>query len=136
MSSHVLDFQCALITGSGGGLGLAMARYLVQTKNKKVILAGRTESNLQEASKSLGGDVPYYVVDTGKTSELKGFVEKVVKEHPEVDCLINNAGVQRPLEVTELKLDQLDQEIDIVSGVDVMHHIGFRTACVEEGGRS
>lgn len=115
MPPHILDFKCALITGSGGGLGFAMAQNLSK-RGKKVILAGRTESNLKEAAQKLGGNVPYYVIDTGKIGEIKQHVDKVVKEHPEVDCLINNAGVQRPLEVTKLDLGALDQEIDIVSG--------------------
>ena len=106
-----LDFQCALITGGGGGLGFAMAEHLVKI-DKKVIIAGRTESKLVEASKALK-NCPYYVLDTGVTSSISPFIQKLLKEHPEVDCLINNAGVQRPLKVTEFDLGKADQEIDI-----------------------
>lgn len=87
---HTLDFHTAFITGGGGGLGYAMAGYLI-SQGKKVIIAGRTESKLQEAAKNLGHDTAYYVLDTGKVADIPGVVEKVVKEHPEVDCLINNA---------------------------------------------
>lgn len=110
-SAHLLDFTTALITGGGGGLGYAMAEYL-QSQGKKVILVGRTESNLREASKSLK-DAPYYTLDTGKTSTISSFASQVIKEHPEVDCLINNAGVQRPLHITSLDLKKLDEELDI-----------------------
>ena len=72
--------------------------------------------------------MPYYVIDTGKIGEIKQHVEKVVKEHPEVDCLINNAGVQRPLEVTKLDLGALDQEIDIVSGRSAALKTSFAAA--------
>lgn len=57
------------------------------------------------------------MLDTGSTSSIPSFVQKVTKEYPEIDCLINNAGVQRPLEVRKLGaeefLEKADQEIDI-----------------------
>lgn len=111
MEYKILDFKCALITGGAGGIGLAMSKYLI-SKGKKVIIAGRTESKLQTASKDLG-DVPYFVLDTSDTSSIEGFVHKLTTEHPEVDCLINNAGVQRPLDVnkTEDFLAKADSEL-------------------------
>lgn len=123
---QALDFQCAIITGAAGGLGKAMAEYLYLEAGKQVILVGRTESTLQAASRELSSkrgdgttagqgvpDVPYYILDTGKVADIPAFVERVTKDHPQVDCLINNAGVQRELHVTDLELDKLDEEIDI-----------------------
>jgi len=99
MAPHTLDFNCALITGGGGGLGRAMAEWLV-SNGKKVIIAGRTESNLQSTAEELGRAwTPYYILDTGDSHSIPGFLKKLISEHPEVDCLINNAGVQRPLEI-------------------------------------
>lgn len=115
MAPHLLDFKTAVVTGGGGGLGYAMAEWLLKKKGKKVILVGRTESNLKEAVQKLGGETTYYVLDTGKIEDIKPFVDRLIKENPDVDCLINNAGVQRPLEVTNLDLEKLDQEINIVS---------------------
>ncbi|KAJ9477067.1 putative NADP-dependent 3-hydroxy acid dehydrogenase (putative) [Pseudozyma hubeiensis] len=111
MPGKVLDFECAVITGGAGGLGYAMAEYFL-SQNKKVILVGRTESKLAEASKKLS-NAPYYVLDTGNVDDIPAFTKKVLSEHPEVDCLINNAGVQRPLEVQNLALDKVDNEINI-----------------------
>jgi len=109
---HTLDFKCALITGGSGGLGYAMAEWLIK-QGKKVIIVGRTESKLQEASKTLGNDTPYYVLDTGKVADIPAIAKKIIKEHPEVDCVVNNAGVQRPLDVNAFELEKADQEIDI-----------------------
>jgi short-subunit dehydrogenase involved in D-alanine esterification of teichoic acids len=110
MRFQVLDFKCALITGGAGGIGLAIAKYLV-SKDKKVIIAGRTESKLQTASKDLG-DVPYYILDTSDTYSIEGFVHKLTTEHPEVDCLINNAGVQRPLDVNKMNSEEFLSKAD------------------------
>lgn len=113
MANSNLKFECALITGGAGGIGRALAEYLI-SQNRKVILAGRTESKLQQTSKEIGA-AAYYVLDTGKVDSIPGFVRKITSEHPELDCLINNAGVQRPLDVVKDTnfLQKADQEIDI-----------------------
>ncbi|KAM0438600.1 hypothetical protein ACHAPT_001352 [Fusarium lateritium] len=114
MSQYPLGFQCAVVTGGGGGIGKAISQYFI-SKGKKVLIAGRTESNLQSTAKEIGA-AGYYVLDTGKTSDIPSFVRDITSEHPELDCLVNNAGVQRPLKVldgNEDFLQKADQEIDI-----------------------
>lgn len=110
-----MDFKCVLVTGGGGGIGKALSEYFVK-QGKKVLIAGRTESNLKSAVKDIGA-AAYYVLDTGKVSGIPSFVSKITKEHPDLDCLVNNAGVQRPLVVLEQDKDEIlqkaDQEIDI-----------------------
>jgi short-subunit dehydrogenase involved in D-alanine esterification of teichoic acids len=123
MAFKLTDFKAAIITGGGGGIGKAFAKYFLE-QNKKVIIVGRTEKNLAETSKELG-DIPYYVLDTGKIKDIKPFIEKVIKEHPEVDCLINNAGVQRTLDVDKFDLDVADEEIDINQRGPLHLSIGF-----------
>ncbi|KAF2125225.1 hypothetical protein P153DRAFT_426193 [Dothidotthia symphoricarpi CBS 119687] len=115
MSTQIYNFKTALVTGGGGGIGKALSQQLIKD-GKKVIIAGRTESNLKTAAKELGA-AAYYVLDTGDTSSIPKFVEKLIAEHPDVDCLINNAGVQRPLDINKVEISEFtqkaDQEIDI-----------------------
>lgn len=113
MASVTLSFQCAVITGGSGGLGYAMAEYLLN-KGKKVIIVGRTDSKLESAAQKLGKGTSYYTLDTGSIARIAPFVDRLVKDHPETDCLINNAGIQRPLSITkDFSLEKADQEIDI-----------------------
>lgn len=113
MAAATLSFQCALITGGAGGLGYAMAEYLL-SQGKKVVIVGRTESKLETAAQKLGQGTPYYTLDTGSIASIPPFIDRLVKDHPETDCLINNAGVQRPLNITkDFSLEKADQEIDI-----------------------
>ena len=107
-----LGFKCAIVTGGGNGIGRAISEWLI-SQGKKVIVVGRTESKLQTAAKELGHSTPYYTLDTGDIPAIPNFIKQVVKDHPEVDCLINNAGVQRPLDVNNFDLAKADQEIDI-----------------------
>ncbi|KAM0271884.1 hypothetical protein ACHAQH_008947 [Verticillium albo-atrum] len=115
--TRTLDFTCALITGGAGGIGKALAIHLI-SKGKKVILAGRTESKLKATSNDVGATA-YYVLDTGVTSSIPSFAKRLTSDHPDLDCLINNAGVQRPLTIASSAsepadfLSKADQEIDI-----------------------
>ncbi|RAL15378.1 putative short-chain dehydrogenases/reductase [Aspergillus homomorphus CBS 101889] len=115
MASPVLNFRCALVTGGGGGIGKALFSYLI-SKGKKVIIAGRTESKLKETAQEIGATA-YYVLDTGRVDQFPSFIAQITSEHPDLDCLINNAGVQRPLKLLEEEpedvLGRADQEIDI-----------------------
>jgi short-subunit dehydrogenase involved in D-alanine esterification of teichoic acids len=115
MTFKILDFQCALVTGGSSGLGKAMSEYFLSL-GKKVIILGRTESHLEKAAREMG-NIPYYVLDTGNISAIPGFVERVTKEHRELDCLVNNAGVQMHLDVFQNSPEEFfskaDQEINI-----------------------
>lgn len=64
----------------------------------------------QKTSQELGG-LPYYVVDTSKLDEVKTFAQKLIKEHPEIDAVVANAGVQLPLDVNKLNLEDVDAEL-------------------------
>ncbi|KAF2489191.1 NAD(P)-binding protein, partial [Lophium mytilinum] len=115
MPSQPLNFSTVLITGGAGGIGRALATHFIST-GKKVIIAGRTASSLKTTASEIGA-AAYYVLDTGDTASIPSFIATLVKEHPDLDCLINNAGVQRPLQVLEDTpedfLKKADAEIDI-----------------------
>ncbi|KAI0179792.1 NAD(P)-binding protein [Hypoxylon sp. FL1284] len=115
MTTRNMNFECALVTGGGGGIGKALSAYLI-SKGKKVIIAGRTESKLRTTVKEIGA-AGYYVLDTGFISDIPAFINRITSDHPELDCLVNNAGVQRPLQVQrqtpEDFLSKADNEINI-----------------------
>ncbi|KAK3171507.1 hypothetical protein OEA41_003591 [Lepraria neglecta] len=90
MSPRNLKFKCAIVTGGGGGIGFALSKWLI-AQAKKVIIVCRTDSKLQTASKELGHSIPYYTLNTSDIPSIPSFIEKVTEDHPEVDCLINNA---------------------------------------------
>ena len=95
--------------------GEAMAADLVR-RGKKVIIAGRTQSKLETAAKEMGA-AAYYTLDTGNVASIPSFINQIITDHPDLDCLINNAGVQRPLQILGpdygFDLSSADQEIDI-----------------------
>ncbi|KAH6680703.1 hypothetical protein B0J14DRAFT_558046 [Halenospora varia] len=112
MAPKTLGFKCALITGGGGRIGRAMAEYLISI-GKKTIIVGRTEKTLARTAKELGNNTTYYVLDTGDIPSIEPFVKKLIREHPQVDCLINNAAVQSVQEINSFDLSKADTELNI-----------------------
>lgn len=115
MSASNYSFKTALVTGGGGGIGKALSQQLIKD-GKKVIIVGRTESKLKASATEIGA-AAYYVLDTGDVASIPDFVKKITARHPDLDCLVNNAGVQRPLDVNTMAasefLQKADQEVDI-----------------------
>ena len=83
---------------------------------------------------------PYYILDTGDTSAIRGMVQTITNEHPDLDCLTNNVGVQRPLDVNNMKAEEFvekaDQEISInISGpmhltIEMLPHLKSKSGAV------
>src|SRR4051812_47173723 len=94
-----LDSKTILVTGGATGIGLALARRFLAA-GSRVIICGRRESALREAAAAHPGLITR-VCDLASEKDRVALVEWVVKEHPSLDVLVNNAGVQR-----RIRLDQ------------------------------
>lgn len=91
-SSQSLKGKNILITGGGRGLGFYIAKKCVE-EGANVLITGRSEQTLQEASKLLGGCayIPFDVADIGHIKLFFDQCEDKLKGG--VDCLVNNAGI-------------------------------------------
>jgi len=87
-----LTGEIALVTGGGSGLGLAMARSIVAAGGR-VVLLGRREALLRDATADLGQNSSYLVHDVAKTSVTPGFADLVEAPFGPISILINNAGI-------------------------------------------
>jgi uncharacterized oxidoreductase len=92
--------RCVLITGGGTGIGLALAKRF-WSAGSKVIMCGRREERLAAAQRELPGLLAI-TCDVAHERERIRLAERVLGEFPEVDVLVNNAGIQnRPPPLTE-----------------------------------
>ncbi len=87
--------QSAIITGGSRGLGLALARELVN-ENCNVTLLARDEDELKRAKKELDkfnrGEVHIVVCDITDNVQLSKAIHEAADLYDGVDLLINNAG--------------------------------------------
>jgi len=103
--------KVALITGSGRGIGRAIAVRLASEEANIVINDLRDDSESQETLRQIEavGSKAYFIqADISKTETLKSIVDQSVEHFGQLDILVNNAGVEvhAPfLEVTEKQYD-------------------------------
>lgn len=90
-----------LITGGSSGIGMALAERFLACQNE-VIICGRNEAALK-AMQARNPSVHYMVCDTGNPSNREALAQEVVMRFPRLNMLVNNAGIQR-------KIDLLDRE--------------------------
>jgi uncharacterized oxidoreductase len=87
-----------LITGGASGIGLALAKRFLGRENT-VIICGRREERLSEVRQEFPA-IHTRVVDVSdpiSRNELAGWV---TWEFPDVNVLVNNAGIQRRIDLT------------------------------------
>ncbi|GAA4830896.1 SDR family oxidoreductase [Paenibacillus vulneris] len=96
-----LSGNTILITGGSTGIGLAFAERFIKAGNR-VIVCGRREQVLQKAKEQFPSLITR-VIDLDIESERSALFDWVTANYPEVNVLVNNAGIQQRFNV--LKAD-------------------------------
>ena len=101
-----------LITGGTSGIGLELAAQLLKLGNT-VIITGREQSRLDAARKNLP-KVHTLQSDVSDPKAITLLFEKVTKDFPELNVLVNNAGIMRKINLhdTGKDLEDLSREIE------------------------
>ncbi len=107
-----LQGRTILITGGTSGIGLELARQLLQRGNT-VIVTGRDLEKLEATTGMLPG-VHCMQSDVSDPGAIAGLYDSVVATFPALDVLVNNAGIMRNLDLNEVRgLTDVTREIEI-----------------------
>lgn len=87
-----------LITGGGTGIGLALAQRWHDMGNH-VIITGRRQQVLQDAVAGRKR-MTAYALDVTAPDAVDRFVQQVIADHPDINILVNNAGIFSAEKVT------------------------------------
>jgi uncharacterized oxidoreductase len=98
-----------LITGGGSGIGRALAEAFHKEGNH-VIIAGRRKQLLDEVAAANPG-MSAAVLDIESTDALQSFATEMKATYPALNVVIHNAGIMKPENVTEGKLDTAEATI-------------------------
>ena len=112
----LLKNKVALITGSGRGIGRAIAK-LFATKGASVFLTARTEKELADTAReiaSVAGPAGYLTADLAREHHCERVVAAARENFGRVDILVNNAGHYGPVvPVEDYPLAEFDKIIAV-----------------------
>ncbi len=108
-----LNNRLALVTGAGGGIGLATAIALAE-RGCRLILCDINGAALDSASATVGAAVVMARrVDVSDRADMTAFADEVHGTFGPIDILVNNAGVGLAGGLMDTSLDDLDWVLDI-----------------------
>ncbi|WP_291293573.1 SDR family NAD(P)-dependent oxidoreductase [Enterococcus sp.] len=100
-----------LITGGTSGIGLEMARQLLALGNT-VIVTGRDNAKLEATKKELP-DIHTYQSDVSDPQSIVKLQQKVTADFPQLNILINNAGIMRAIDFNDTDYDAVCSEVTV-----------------------
>lgn len=107
MSRHIV------VTGGASGLGLTMARKFVQ-EGAIVLIAGRNEQKLRQATDELGTNSSYIVFDVTKFEKAHTFISEADTKLGGIDTLVCNAGLSlHEGTIDHVTIAGYDQQMDV-----------------------
>jgi NAD(P)-dependent dehydrogenase (short-subunit alcohol dehydrogenase family) len=112
-----LSGKTALVTGSTAGIGHAIAKGLAAS-GASVVINGRGQDKVDAAVRKLeaaGGKVRGVAADVSTAAGCKALVSAL----PEVDILINNAGIFEPKDFFDIPDEDWSRffEVNVMSGI-------------------
>lgn len=112
-----LTGKVAVVTGGNSGIGLATAKRF-REEGAKVAISGRDQKTLDEAVKTIGGDVIAVRGDVSKLTDLDKLFKTVADKFGKIDVLFANAGIAKFAPVGDSTEALFDETFDInVKGV-------------------
>lgn len=123
-----LSGKTALVTGSTAGIGYAIAKGFAEA-GANVVLNGRKQASVEAAAMKLAKAMKLAnAVASEKTFAIRGIIADVstaagcdalLEAQPEVDILINNAGIFEPKEFVDIPDEDWTRffETNVMSGV-------------------
>ncbi len=106
-----LNDSTILVTGGGSGIGLALAKAFALRGNT-VIVSGRNAQKLEAAQREHPAIVPF-PCDIASDPDQGHLVENIIRKYPNLNILINNAGIQYSYDFSDTKnhTDLIEREV-------------------------
>jgi uncharacterized oxidoreductase len=110
-----------LITGGSSGIGFAFAERFLKSGNK-VIVCGRREGKLQEVQRRYP-QLHVRICDIADESERLALFHWAKSEFPELNVLVNNAGIQQRTDLLKSKEDWSYHRQEIAANLEAPLHL-------------
>lgn len=118
-----MEEQTAIVTGSGRGIGEAIAVELAE-HGANVVVTARTREEIEATARTIRDETPGTAVsisgDVTDSDHVDRLFEEATTEFGGVDILVNNAGIAHPFDVMEDSVAEMETiiEVDLYAAVD------------------
>ncbi len=112
-----------LITGGASGIGFSIAERF-SAAGSKVIICGRREEQLRKAQQKLPS-AHIRVCDVSIESDRTALHQWIAEEHPHINMLVNNTGIQQRFDVTAIKEDWGYFQKEIQTNLEAPIHLSM-----------
>lgn len=110
-----LKDKVSIVTGSGSGIGEAIAFRLCEDGSKVVVndVSERLAEEVAAKITEQGGEAMVAVADVSKRQDVQRMVDDAVNHFGKVDILVNNAGLFRDALLKKMTDEQWDSVLDV-----------------------
>ena len=110
-----------LITGGATGIGLALAKQFIDNNNI-VIICGRRQEKLNEAKAILPSLITFQC-DISDIQQRRALFKTCVEQYPNLNILINNAGIQREIDFRKGENEYLNGDSETEINLEATFHL-------------
>lgn len=131
-----LTGKTALVTGTSGGLGQAIARGLAKAGARIVAVTATNSDETVASIRESGGMAEQLSADLGDESVLEGMFAEAESIYGGIDILVNNAGIVRRSPAAEHASEDWHDVIDLnLNGVFFLCQLAGRRMLAQGSGK-
>ncbi|GIN39359.1 SDR family NAD(P)-dependent oxidoreductase [Heyndrickxia oleronia] len=103
-----------IVTGAASGIGKEIVKQCLK-EGAVVIACDINEESLNDLKRSIDvrNVLHTYQLDVSRYEEVSGFFQYIETEHPEINGLVNNAGIYLAKNIVDYQIDEIDKVLDI-----------------------